>query len=73
MLEFSTFGLSIAAAFVLPIILGPGIFYITGRTAASDPSDGYASVFGTALGGLVHVVAGRHSLVQPWQNMYSQQ
>jgi threonine/homoserine/homoserine lactone efflux protein len=48
----------VAAAFVLAIVPGPGMFYITGRTLAAGRSDGYASVTGTALGGLVHVVAG---------------
>jgi threonine/homoserine/homoserine lactone efflux protein len=56
--EFSTLGMFVAAAFVLAIIPGPGMFYITGRTLAAGRSDGYASVFGTALGGLVHVIAG---------------
>jgi threonine/homoserine/homoserine lactone efflux protein len=56
--ELSTLGMFVAAAFVLAIIPGPGMFYITGRTLASGRSDGYASVFGTALGGLVHVIAG---------------
>lgn len=56
--ELSTLGMFVAAAFVLAIIPGPGMFYITGRTLAAGRSDGYASVFGTALGGLVHVIAG---------------
>ena len=56
--ELSTLGMFVAAAFVLAIIPGPGMFYIPGRTLASGRSDGYASVFGTALGGLVHVIAG---------------
>ena len=56
--ELSTLGMFVAAAFVLAIMPGPGMFYITGRTLAAGPGDGYASVFGTALGGLVHVIAG---------------
>jgi threonine/homoserine/homoserine lactone efflux protein len=47
-----------AAAFVLAVMPGPGLFYILGRTLASGGADGYASVLGTALGGFVHVVAG---------------
>jgi threonine/homoserine/homoserine lactone efflux protein len=56
--ELSTLGMFVAAAFVLAIIPGPGMFYITSRTLAAGRSDGYASVFSTALGGLVHVIAG---------------
>jgi threonine/homoserine/homoserine lactone efflux protein len=37
---------------------GPGLFYIAGRTLASGRADGFASAVGSALGGLVHVVAG---------------
>jgi threonine/homoserine/homoserine lactone efflux protein len=44
--------------FILAIIPGPGMFYILGRTLAAGRSDGYASVVGTTLGGLVRVLAG---------------
>lgn len=54
----STLAAFVTAAFVLAIIPGPGMFYILGRTLAAGRSDGYASVAGTALGGLVHVLAG---------------
>jgi threonine/homoserine/homoserine lactone efflux protein len=56
--EISTLVAFVAAAFVLAIVPGPGMFYILGRTLAAGRSDGYASVAGTALGGLVHVLAG---------------
>ena len=58
MLDPSTLVTFAAAAVVLAIIPGPGMFYILGRTLAAGRSDGYASVAGTALGGLVHVLAG---------------
>lgn len=56
--EISTLVAFVAAAFVLAIVPGPGMFYILGRTLAAGRSDGYASVAGTALRGLVHVLAG---------------
>jgi len=34
------------------------MFYIAGRTLASGRADGFASCSGSALGGLVHVLAG---------------
>jgi threonine/homoserine/homoserine lactone efflux protein len=49
--------LFIAAAFVLAITPGPGIFYVVGRTWAAGKSDGLASSLGTMLGGFVHVTA----------------
>jgi threonine/homoserine/homoserine lactone efflux protein len=47
-----------AAALVLAVTPGPGIFYVAARTLAAGRSEGIASTFGTGLGGLVHVVAG---------------
>src|SRR5215210_998753 len=47
-----------AAAFVLAITPGPGIFYIAARTLAGGRAEGVASSFGTGLGGMVHVLAG---------------
>lgn len=47
-----------AAAFVLAVMPGPGIFYVAARTLAGGRAEGVASSFGTGLGGLVHVVAG---------------
>lgn len=54
----STLVVFLGAAFVLAALPGPGQFYIAGRTLAAGRSDGLASSFGTALGGLVHVFAG---------------
>jgi threonine/homoserine/homoserine lactone efflux protein len=50
--------LFIAAATVIAVSPGPGIFYVAARTLSGGRSDGLASSFGTGLGGLVHVVAG---------------
>src|SRR3954466_13548443 len=47
-----------AAACVLAIVPGPGIFYVAARTLAGGRGEGVASSFGTGLGGMVHVVAG---------------
>ena len=50
--------LFLLAAFILAAIPGPGIFYVAARTLSGGRQAGFASTFGTALGGLVHVVAG---------------
>jgi threonine/homoserine/homoserine lactone efflux protein len=49
--------LFIAAAFVLAVTPGPGMFYVVGRTWAAGRGDGFASSLGTMLGGFVHVLA----------------
>src|ERR1700724_4388537 len=46
------------AARVSAAMPGPGIFYVAARTVSSGRRAGIASTFGTALGGLVHVIAG---------------
>lgn len=45
------------AAVVLAITPGPGIAYVVARTVAGGRSEGLASCIGTALGGLLHVLA----------------
>ncbi|MES2938723.1 MAG: LysE family translocator [Pseudomonadota bacterium] len=45
------------AAIVLAVTPGPGIAYVVARTVAGGRAEGLASCFGTAIGGLVHVVA----------------
>lgn len=52
------FALYSAAAFMLAVIPGPGIFYVAARTLAGGRAEGMASSLGTGLGGLVHVLAG---------------
>ena len=47
-----------AAAFVLAVTPGPGIFYVAARTLSGGRTEGVASSFGTGLGGMVHVLAG---------------
>ena len=47
-----------AAALLLAVTPGPGIFYVAARTLAGGRAEGVASSFGTGLGGMVHVLAG---------------
>ena len=54
----SSFTLFLLAALVIAAVPGPGIFYVAARTLSGGKSAGIASTFGTALGGLVHVIAG---------------
>jgi len=56
--DITQFSLYFAAALLLAITPGPGIFYVAARSLAGGRAEGIASSFGTALGGLVHVVAG---------------
>jgi threonine/homoserine/homoserine lactone efflux protein len=48
----------LAAALLVALTPGPGIFYVAARTLAGGRSEGLASSVGLGLGGLVHVVAG---------------
>ena len=52
------FSLFLLAALVIAAIPGPGIFYVAARTLSGGRKAGIASTFGTAAGGLVHVIAG---------------
>ena len=45
------------AALVLAITPGPGIAYVVARTVVGGRTEGLASCVGTAIGGLVHVLA----------------
>ncbi|MDE5442939.1 LysE family transporter [Bradyrhizobium sp. CSA207] len=54
----TNFWLFLAAALVIAAIPGPGIFYVAARTLSEGRTSGFASTAGTALGGLVHVLAG---------------
>ena len=47
-----------AAALVLAVTPGPGIFYVAARTLSGGRAEGVASSCGTGLGGMVHVLAG---------------
>jgi threonine/homoserine/homoserine lactone efflux protein len=55
-------GLFFAAAVALAITPGPGIFYVLTRSLKGGRGEGYASAFGTAVGGLFHVVAAAFGL-----------
>lgn len=54
----TNFWLFLAAACLIAAVPGPGIFYVAARTLSEGRASGFASTAGTALGGLVHVVAG---------------
>lgn len=56
--DMTQFVLFLAAAFVLAVTPGPGIFYVAARTLAGGRAEGMASSFGTGLGGMAHVLAG---------------
>jgi len=58
MLDLTSFALYFAAALLLAITPGPGIFYVAARTLAGGRAEGIASSLGTGLGGMVHVLAG---------------
>jgi threonine/homoserine/homoserine lactone efflux protein len=56
--DVQTFLLFLAAALLVAITPGPGIFYIVARTLAGGRTEGLASSVGLGLGGLVHVFGG---------------
>ena len=58
MVDPASFALFLAAALVLAITPGPGLFYVAARTLAGGRAEGLASSVGTGLGGSVHVLAG---------------
>lgn len=58
MFELQTFALFLAAATIVAVTPGPGIFYIVARTLAGGRTEGLASSVGLGLGGFVHVLAG---------------
>ena len=57
MLQMHSFELFLAAAVVLAITPGPGIFYVLTRPLAGGRRDGMLSAAGTLLGGMFHVFA----------------
>ncbi|MBD0274962.1 MAG: LysE family translocator, partial [Acetobacteraceae bacterium] len=56
--DFAQLALFFAAAFVLAVTPGPGIFYVAARALSGGRAEGVASSLGTGLGGMVHVLAG---------------
>src|SRR5215470_19511166 len=57
MFDSHRFLLFFAAAFLLAVTPGPGIFYVLARTLAGGRRDGFQSSIGTFSGGLFHVFA----------------
>jgi len=57
-LDLAQFALYFAAALLLALTPGPGIFYVAARTLAGGRAEGIASSIGTGIGGMVHVLAG---------------
>lgn len=57
MIDTHRFALFFAAAFVLAVTPGPGIFYVLARSLAGGKREGALSAFGTFIGGLFHVFA----------------
>src|SRR3712207_1381971 len=57
--DLAQLALYFAAAFVLAITPGPGLFYVAARTLAGGRSEGGATSSGSGLGGMGHVRAGR--------------
>lgn len=52
------FALFLLAAIAIALSPGPGLLYVAARSVAGGRGEGIASSFGTAIGGLVHVIAG---------------
>jgi threonine/homoserine/homoserine lactone efflux protein len=56
LISSSHFSVFLLAALLLAITPGPGILYVMARTLAGGTKDGIASVLGTGVGGVVHVL-----------------
>ena len=56
--DITQLALFFAAALLLAVTPGPGIFYVAARALAGGRAEGVASSLGTGLGGMVHVLAG---------------
>ncbi|NKC29457.1 LysE family translocator [Falsiroseomonas selenitidurans] len=56
--DLTQLALYFAAALLLAVTPGPGLFYVAARSLAGGRAEGVASSFGTGLGGMVHVLAG---------------
>lgn len=57
MLDAATFGVFLAAAFVLAVVPGPGMLYVLARTVRGGRREGLLSTLGTALAGMLHTLA----------------
>ena len=58
MLNPTQLALYAAAALLLAVTPGPGLFYVAARTLSGGRGEGIASSLGTGVGGMVHVLAG---------------
>jgi threonine/homoserine/homoserine lactone efflux protein len=56
MLDGRLFLVFLAAATLLAVTPGPGIFYVLTRTLAGGRREGFLSALGTLAGGMIHVV-----------------
>ena len=56
--DLSQLALYLAAAALLAVTPGPGLFYVAARSLAGGRAEGVTSSIGTGLGGMVHVAAG---------------
>src|SRR5215208_8049011 len=56
--DLTQLALYCAAALLLAVTPGPGIFYVAARALSGGRAEGVASSVGTGLGGMVHVLAG---------------
>jgi len=57
MIDLHRFVIFIAAALILALTPGPGMFYVLARSLAGGKREGILSAFGTFVGGLFHVLA----------------
>ncbi len=57
MIDAHRFVIFIAAALILALTPGPGMFYVLARSLAGGKREGILSAFGTFVGGLFHVLA----------------
>ena len=62
MITSGQFLIFLSAAFLLAISPGPGMLYVLARSLKGGRKVGLASSFGTALGGMGHVIAGAFGL-----------
>src|SRR5215218_8012251 len=56
--DLTQLALYFAAALVLAVTPGPGLFYVAARALSGGRAEGVASSLGTGVGGMVHVLAG---------------
>jgi threonine/homoserine/homoserine lactone efflux protein len=58
MFDLVHFSVFLLAAIALAVAPGPGMIYVAARSMAGGRAEGFASSFGTAIGGFVHVLGG---------------